>query len=502
MSSLAAPPCTGIDSAGAVQQPSGDKPSTRKNAVGMIRGSFGFINRLVTLIDSIAVLIASAMIQNIITRLDGPLTLSQGVIVGIAAASAHVATLRLAGAYRVERYAHLRKSIYDLVRGSLVAAVITMIVLWSFAPGAEADLRQLLVAILGLFGCLVLGRGIARILYHRLQESGFLRRSIAIVGAGPLGREIAANIRSEERNGDYELVGLFTDAGEEVLPDNAGHEEVTGSIEKLRHIAHSRQIDMIVLALPWSRADHIFEFAGQIQWISADVLVPVETSGFLPQALKKLGGKDMLILVSHPFKGTEGLVKVVEDYVVAALGMVVALPIMFVAAIAIRYTSEGPILFRQPRLGFNGGTFHIYKFRTMTVDLTDDGSVAVERGSPRITKVGAFLRRSSIDELPQLFNVFRGEMSIVGPRPHVPKMLIEGDIYSDTVRTYAARHRFKPGITGWAQINGMRGGIDTVEKARRNVELDLYYTRNWSVRFDLYIMLQTVTRHLAGREIF
>jgi polysaccharide biosynthesis protein PslA len=175
---------------------------------------------------------------------------------------------------------------------------------------------------------------------------------------------------------------------------------------------------------------------------------------------------------------------------------------MLAAAIAIRLEGPGPILFRQPRVGFNSKPFMIYKFRTMTVDPTDDGSHGTDRDNQRITRIGALLRRTSIDELPQLLNVLRGEMSIVGPRPHVSNMLVGDGVYSEVVQQYAARHRIKPGITGWAQINGMRGGIDSLEKANRGADLDLHYIANWSPQFDLRIMVRTLVTGLVGRNVF
>jgi lipopolysaccharide/colanic/teichoic acid biosynthesis glycosyltransferase len=165
-------------------------------------------------------------------------------------------------------------------------------------------------------------------------------------------------------------------------------------------------------------------------------------------------------------------------------------------------TSGAPVMFRQTRMGFNGRPFYIHKFRTMTVDPNDDGTVGAVKDDPRVTRIGAFMRRTSIDELPQLFNVLCGEMSIVGPRPHVPNMLVGQGSYVETVHSYAARHRIKPGITGWAQINGMRGGIDTPAKARDGVDLDLYYIKNWSLKLDLHIMVRTITSHLFGPAVF
>jgi putative colanic acid biosynthesis UDP-glucose lipid carrier transferase len=204
----------------------------------------------------------------------------------------------------------------------------------------------------------------------------------------------------------------------------------------------------------------------------------------------------------RPFKGTQGLVKIIEDYATAFIALLLLSPVMLAAAIAIRLDDGDPILFRQPRTGFNSKPFMIYKFRTMTVDVTDDGSQGTKRDNQRITRIGRFLRRTSIDELPQLFNVLRGEMSIVGPRPHVANMLVGEGVYSEVVLQYAARHRIKPGITGWAQINGMRGGIDSMEKASRGADLDLYYIANWSLRLDLKIMLITLIRGLVGRDVF
>jgi putative colanic acid biosynthesis UDP-glucose lipid carrier transferase len=260
----------------------------------------------------------------------------------------------------------------------------------------------------------------------------------------------------------------------------------------------------VVIALPWDRSAEIFQLIRALQWIAADVVVPFEASGLRPQFVRPMSFVDSPILqVMHrPFKGTQALVKIVEDYAVALTALLLLAPIMLAAAIAIRREDGEPILFRQPRTGFNSKPFLIYKFRTMTVDATDDGSQGTMRDNQRITRVGRFLRRTSIDELPQLFNVLRGEMSIVGPRPHVANMLVGEGVYSDVVLQYAARHRIKPGITGWAQINGMRGGIDSVEKANRGADLDLYYIANWSLRLDIKIMLMTLFRGLFGRNVF
>jgi putative colanic acid biosynthesis UDP-glucose lipid carrier transferase len=306
--------------------------------------------------------------------------------------------------------------------------------------------------------------------------------------------DLIRRIRQTEWHRDLELVGLFDDA--------AG--AATGTVEDLRKLAQTRRVDLIVLALPWSRSEAIFELGDRLQWISADVVAPLEQPGFLSRssALTQVAGLPALQLTRHPFRGTQGLVKQAQDYLVAACALILTAPLMAGAALALALAGDGPVLFRQDRIGFNGRPFSIYKLRTMSADPSDDGAGGQVRGNPRITRIGALLRRTSVDELPQLLNVLRGEMSIVGPRPHVAGMRVDGNPYAEVVRTYAARHQIKPGITGWAQINGMRGGIDTLEKARRGVDLDLDYMRNWSLQLDLSIMARTLTRHMVGPQVF
>ena len=190
------------------------------------------------------------------------------------------------------------------------------------------------------------------------------------------------------------------------------------------------------------------------------------------------------------------------DLVVASLALLLLAPLFALIALAIKLDSPGPVLFRQARVGLNRREFMVYKLRTMHYDPGDDGSIGAVRADPRITRVGAILRSLSIDEIPQLINVLRGEMSVVGPRPHVPNMMINEQLRYEAVSDYVARYRMKPGITGWAQINGMRGGIYTEEKAARGVELDLYYIENWSIWFDIRIILLTMTKGLADTTAF
>ena len=176
---------------------------------------------------------------------------------------------------------------------------------------------------------------------------------------------------------------------------------------------------------------------------------------------------------------------------------------MALIALAIKLDSSGPVLFRQQRYGFNNNLIEVWKFRTMYTHMADHGGhVQASRGDQRVTKVGAFLRRSSLDELPQLFNVLRGDMSLVGPRPHALDTRAQGRLFEEVVDRYAARHKVKPGITGWAQVNGYRGAADTVEKISRRVEYDLFYIDHWSIWFDLEILLRTVISVLKADNAY
>jgi len=211
-----------------------------------------------------------------------------------------------------------------------------------------------------------------------------------------------------------------------------------------------------------------------------------------PRAYSYIGNLPCLDVYDKPLGEWGPLFKVALDKIVASLMLVILAPIMAATALAIKIDSKGPVLFRQKRYGFNNELIEIYKFRSMYTDQADaSAATLVTRGDARVTRVGRFIRRTTLDELPQLFNVLRGELSLVGPRPHATQAKAGASLYEHVVDGYFARHRVKPGLTGWAQINGWRGETDTTEKIERRVEHDLYYIENWSLPFDLYILLRT-----------
>jgi len=200
-----------------------------------------------------------------------------------------------------------------------------------------------------------------------------------------------------------------------------------------------------------------------------------------------------------PFTGTNELVKRISDIIIASLIIVLISPLLLVIAIGVKRSSPGPVLFRQRRNGLDGHEIVVYKFRSMTTQDNGDHVVQAKRDDPRITRFGAFLRRTSLDELPQFFNVLQGHMSIVGPRPHA---VAHNEMYRELIKAYMVRHKVKPGITGWAQVNGMRGETETIEKMRARVEYDLEYLRNWSLGLDLQIIARTVRLVLFDRHAY
>jgi polysaccharide biosynthesis protein PslA len=216
-----------------------------------------------------------------------------------------------------------------------------------------------------------------------------------------------------------------------------------------------------------------------------------------------LGAVPVLTLWQRPFRDMNQVVKRAEDLLLSAAALTLLSPVLLVTWLLIRLTSPGPVLFVQPRVGFNNETINVFKFRTMYTHMSDLGAKqTTTRDDPRVTPVGRFLRRFSIDELPQLLNVLQGSMSLVGPRPHGTEMMVGDRFYHEAVRGYAGRHRVKPGITGYAQVKGLRGEVRTIERAKRRVELDKHYVDHWSFWLDIWILMATVRAVLFDRDAY
>ncbi len=473
-----------------------------QRGVSFVRWTHGMVNRLVRGMD-VAILLLPGLLFLLPFGPETPLRPVQVILLAAIQAWTYVAVLERLQAWRVESYEGFLAQFGHVVAGLAAAWAVGLLALMAIHPDLSMG-EAWFWKWHGLqFLALVNGRTIATFGWRAIRRRKLLRRRVVVVGYGSTAARVIAALEAPEHADDFELVGVFSHVGD---PKEIGGRRVDGHVEELAGFAHHTNVDLVVLGVPWSRAPEIFQLQERLQTVAADIVAPFDLDAPAPPHVRLLGlaGLPSLQLMSRPFKGSEAVIKVMEDYVVAVLALLLVSPIMLLAALAIRLDSPGPIMFRQPRTGFGGQTFQILKFRTMTVDPSDDGSMGTQtRHDPRITRVGGILRRLSIDELPQLINVLRGEMSIVGPRPYVANMLVKDQRFADMVRTFAQRHRIKPGLTGWAQANGMRSAaLRDPENARKSVEMDIWYVLNWSLWLDIRIMARTLVVGLAGRNVF
>lgn len=327
----------------------------------------------------------------------------------------------------------------------------------------------------------------ARWLRKMSRDGGAFARRIAVVGATALGAKFAAQAGS--MNDGISIIGVFN-AG---VPTNGDecNEGIKGDLADLVSAARNGYIDDIVIALPRVSEEHMQRLIRRLSNlpVSISICPNVHWLNHTGGAVAPMGGVKVLSLYRRPLEGWGGVLKTAEDFVLGGAMLLALSPLLLLIAIAIKLQGKGPILFAQQRHGFNNAVFRIYKFRTMTV--AEDGDVVkqAQKDDARITPLGKFLRRYSLDELPQLFNVVKGEMSLVGPRPHA---LAHNHQYARLIENYSGRHKVKPGITGWAQVNGFRGETSENEMMEDRVRCDLSYVDNWSLWFDIKILVLTV----------
>ena len=320
-----------------------------------------------------------------------------------------------------------------------------------------------------------------------LPDGGFANRTV-IVGCGEQARRLMAHLRLQN-DPQVRVLGLIDDQYSGLNDDL-----VLGDMEHLIDMIRDGLVDQVLIAIPWNEEGRLHGLVHKLAVTPAQICLAPDLAGyrFLDRGFARVARLPVLELLSRPISGWSYVYKTIEDRTAAALCLcVLGLPMLLIALL-IRLDSPGPALFKQQRRGFNDTTFEVWKYRTMYQDANDpSGEVQASRDDARVTRIGRLLRRTSLDELPQLINVLRGDMSIVGPRPHALSTRVKGHLFEELVDRYAARHRVKPGITGWAQVNGWRGETDTVDKIQKRVECDLYYIDNWSIWLDLLIILRT-----------
>ncbi|HAU28705.1 MAG TPA: undecaprenyl-phosphate glucose phosphotransferase [Rhodospirillaceae bacterium] len=335
--------------------------------------------------------------------------------------------------------------------------------------------------------------------FHRWHGFGRFALRTAVYGAPEDVRRLARTLHVEGRAGFVHVVGLFsTEAGVE-------SEKLDGGLAELFAMARQGALDNVILAMPWCEEHAIHDLVQQLRNVAVDVHLAPEKSFFeMPwRKFSMLGGIPMLSVHDRALKEWNALLKRLEDVVLSSLLLLMLSPVMLVAAVLVWLDSPGAVLFRQKRFGFNNNEIEIFKFRSMHIDKGDEsGAKRTVRGDSRVTRIGGILRKTSIDELPQLFNVLRGDMSLVGPRAHAVSMKVGDDYYHHVFAEYAARHQVRPGITGLAQVSGCRGEVDSIEKARKRLEYDLWYVDHWSVGLDARIILRTVWQVLFPRDVY
>jgi Undecaprenyl-phosphate glucose phosphotransferase len=336
-------------------------------------------------------------------------------------------------------------------------------------------------------------RGILHLAIARWMRDGRLARNIVIVGAGNEGQRLIAKLQQSEDK-SIAIRGVFDDRKSR-LPAAVHGLKVLGTTDDLLRFARHSPIDEVVIAMPLDAEGRLKALFDKLKGIAVDLRLSMEplAETFRVRSMSYVGDVPVLEIADRPLKHWRAVAKWSEDKVLAALALIFVGPLMAIVALLIKLDSPGPVFFAQRRFGFNNEVIRVLKFRSMYVDQGDpSGAQRTVQNDPRVTRVGGVLRLLSLDELPQLINVLRGDMSLVGPRPHAIAMKAGDRLYCDAVEQYLHRHRVKPGITGWAQVNGLRGEVDTLEKARARVAHDLYYIEHWSPWLDLKILLKTV----------
>jgi Undecaprenyl-phosphate glucose phosphotransferase len=337
----------------------------------------------------------------------------------------------------------------------------------------------------------------------RLGQKGRFANRTAIVGTGPQAHRLAAHLRAHDAV-RTRILGLVATEGE-AAPEQNDDTPMLGGVDDLVRLIRTDGVDQVFVALPWNAPDRLHAVLQRLTVTPVTIRLAPDLAGFdfAGREFADVAGLPVLPLFDRPISEWSYVLKIIEDRIIALAGLILlGLPMLAIAAL-VRLDSPGPVLFKQRREGFNNATFEVWKFRTMYQESSDPaGECQATQRDPRVTRVGRFLRRTSLDELPQIFNVLRGEMSLVGPRPHAIATQSQGHRFEDVVRDYAARHRVKPGITGWAQVNGWRGETNTVEKLRKRVEYDLYYIDNWSIWLDLLIIAKTMTVPFGDKNAY
>ena len=393
-------------------------------------------------------------------------------------------------------FSHLRAVFFSLLSVLLTLAFLSVLLkvstqfsrLWLFSWFATS-----FVLIVGY-------RFLTYLFLTWIRDVGFNRRNVLVIGAGNLGKSISHNLLSQRSSG-YDIA-LFLDDNSELLGTTIDNVQIFSDMEKIDFYVKEFNIREVWIALPLRAEKRLKEILGLLRYnmVSIKLIPDVFGLELLNHSVCKIAGIPALDLRATPIVGWRLRVKYLEDRLIGVFIFILIIPLLILIAIGVKLSSPGPVLFKQRRHGWDGKIINVYKFRTMKIHQENSGQVSqATKNDSRITTLGRFLRKTSLDELPQFYNVLQGRMSIVGPRPHA---IEHNEMYKSKVDKYMLRHKVKPGITGWAQINGYRGETDTLEKMQKRVEYDLHYIQNWSLWLDLKIIFLTIFKGFVNKNAY
>jgi Undecaprenyl-phosphate glucose phosphotransferase len=384
----------------------------------------------------------------------------------------------------------------------VISSLIASALIWQAGMVEDYSRGISLLFLLSVVLCLSVSRPILHRIITSLARRGQIEQRIAFYGADPESVVLTRQLLESLKFPHLRFVGIADDrtwaTKVEDLP-------MLGDLPRLCELARQGEVDQVLISGAHFTPARLEQIVEGLSEVCVDVsLIPSQAIELSPNyRVNLLGTVPVLTLWQRPFRDMNQVVKRAEDVALSVLALILLSPVLLIAAIAVRLSSPGPVMFVQPRVGFNNETINVFKFRTMYTDQSDIGArKTTTKDDPRVTPAGRILRRFSIDELPQLLNVLQGSMSLVGPRPHGTEMMVGDRFYHEAVRGYAGRHRVKPGITGYAQVKGLRGEVRTIERAKRRIELDKHYVDHWSFWLDIGILLATVRAVLFDRDAY
>ena len=458
----------------------------------LLKSNASVLDQLVRLADPLIVVLAGWTAHWI--YLGGPVAPPTYWVAMLAIALCSLAVLPATGLYRPQRGASLIEDLRALASGWLTLLAIGAFTAFVTKTGDVYSRAWVAIWIVSGFMLQTALRLALRLTLRFLRRRGYNLRHICIVGAGNLGREVAQRLRRAPWSG-FALRGFYDDAPAlaDAIVDGA---PVLGTIDQIAGDLDRSEVDQVWIALPLRAEARIRKLVTDLRAYPVQVRYVPDIFGFqlLRHSVSEVAGMPVIGLTETPMEGAQRLLKAIEDYVLGGVALVLLSPLFLAIAIGIKLSSPGPVLYVQQRVTWNGRRFSMLKFRSMQVGAEQtSGPVWSHRGDPRTTRLGAWLRRFSLDELPQLLNVLAGEMSLVGPRPERPEFVAR---FRQMIPGYMQKHMVKAGITGWAQVNDLRGSSDLGKR----LQYDLYYIENWSLWFDLRILALTLRHVVTSRH--